>query len=225
METIENIPQKVTHFFPKNFYESSAWALQEYVIGIDEVGRGCSAGPVVAAAAMLYPKARHRLLKDSKVLTQEELKIAYNWIIDHSWYGVGIVSNTHIDAVNIYKATQCAMARALAQLRATVPHSPKTILVDAMPLKQGSFPTQTLYFIKGESKSTSIAAASIIAKVTRDRIMTALDTSFPQYGLAKHKGYCTAEHRKNVKNCTSLIHRLTYIHEQADDANEQQTFF
>lgn len=225
METTQNLPRKVPSTFLKNHYELTAWDNQGYIIGIDEVGRGCSAGPVVAAAAMLHPKAKHRLLKDSKLLTQDELKTAYNWILKHSWYGIGIVSHTHIDTHNIYRATQCAMVRALAQLKATTPHNPTTIVVDAMPIKQQSFQVETLYFIKGESKSISIAAASIIAKVTRDRLMERLDASFPSYGLAKHKGYCTAQHRKNVKNGTSLIHRLTYIHEETDDAHEQQTFF
>lgn len=224
METTQNLPIKVPSTFPKNFYESTAWANQGYIIGIDEVGRGCSAGPVVAAAVMLHSKAKHRLLKDSKILTQDELKTAYRWLIKHSWYGVGIVSNTTIDSCNIYRATQTAMSRALAQLKAVAHHNPTTIVVDAMPVRQQSFQVETLYFIKGESKSISIAAASIIAKVTRDRIMEQLDASFPSYGLAKHKGYCTAQHRKNVKNSTSLIHRLTYIHTQTD-AHDQQTLF
>ena len=224
METTQNQPFKVTTSFPKNFYEKSAWADQGYIIGIDEVGRGCSAGPVVAAAAMLHPNAKHKLLQDSKMLTQDELKTAYTWIIQHSWYGIGIVSHTHIDTHNIYKATQCAMTRALAQLKATAGHTPKTIVVDAMPINQQSFQAETLYFIKGESKSTSIAAASIIAKVTRDRLMKEMSASFPAYNLCQHKGYTTAEHQKALNDYgPSLIHRLTFI--PTLDAHEQQTFF
>jgi ribonuclease HII len=222
METTQIIPIKITNVFPKNFYESCAWGNKGYVVGIDEAGRGCSAGPVVAAAAMLHPRAKHKLLKDSKLLTHDELKTAYQWILKHSWYGVGVVSHAHIDTYNIYKATQCAMTRALAQLKSATPHVPTTIVVDAMPLIQKSFQAETVYFIKGESKSTSIAAASIIAKVTRDNLMEQMSASFPLYNLAQHKGYITAEHKKSVKtNGTSLIHRLTFIHES--DSHEQQT--
>lgn len=226
METTQITPVKIRERFPKNFYEASAWTQQGYIIGIDEVGRGCSAGPVVAAAAMLHQGAKHRLLKDSKLLTQDELKTAYKWIIKHSWYGIGIVSHAHIDTHNIYKASQCAMTRALAQLKAVAPHNPTIIVVDAMPVRQQSFQAEMLYFIKGESKSVSIAAASILAKVTRDNLMEQMSRSFPAYGLAKHKGYCTPEHRRAVTATgPSLIHRLSFIHEplQESDAHEQQT--
>jgi ribonuclease HII len=224
METTQNTPKKITSSFPKNFYERSAWDLNTYVIGVDEVGRGCSAGPLVACAAMLHPNAKHRLLKDSKLLTRDELETAYAWIIKHSWYGIGMINPRTIDTHNIYRATQQAMCRALAQLKALTPHNPSHILIDAMPVTQHSFHAETLYFIKGESKSTSIAAASIIAKVTRDRLMEKMSTSFPRYGLAKHKGYCTVEHRAAITTYRpSLIHRLTFIHES--DAHEQQTLF
>ena len=230
METSINLPQiphKVQESFKKNHFEQETWALNGYIIGIDEVGRGCSAGPVVAAAVMLHPHAKHPLLKDSKLLTHAELEKAAEWIKKHAWWGIGIASNHTIDTVNIYKATQEAMCRALAQLQSITPQKPSKILVDAMPLTQQTFQAETLYFIKGERKSTSIAAASIIAKVYRDQLMEKLSFSFPGYQLAKHKGYCTPCHQLATATYgMSIIHRSKWFEDkQPKEENGQQNLF
>ncbi len=221
METTQNIPHKITASFKKNFYEEQAWAAGEYIAGVDEVGRGCSAGPVVAAAAILHPRKKHPLLKDSKVLTRAQLEEAAEWLKKHAWYAIGTASAREIDTHNIYRATQKAMCRALAQLWAITPQKPSKILVDAMPLIVPGLDSPILYFIKGEQKSTSIAAASIIAKVYRDRLMESLAPSFPAYGLEKHKGYATAFHQQAISGQgVTIIHRTTFMQRAEDDVQQ-----
>lgn len=224
METTENLPKKITAPLARNHYESEAWASGDHIAGIDEVGRGCTAGPVVAAAVLLYPRVDHPLLRDSKTLTRPQREEAAIWIRRHSWQGIGIVASHDIDSLNIYQATQVAMRRALAQLWAIIPEKPSKILVDAMPLTNTPNSSQVLYFIKGEQKSTSIAAASIIAKVYRDRLMEELAHSFPNYTLESHKGYATELHRKAlVQQGMSIIHRSTFI--DLSDYHAQATLF
>jgi ribonuclease HII len=163
--------------FKKNMYEAEAWANGELVLGVDEVGRSSLAGPIVAAAAILRPGASSRLLKDSKLLTLEERLKAYKWLLKNCVYGVGIMHHRRIDNVNIYQADLHAMHRAVMQVFACEPKRPSVILVDAMPLKFEDLKLQVVHFAKGERKSISIAAASIIAKVTRDALMERIDLS------------------------------------------------
>ncbi|MGB8366860.1 MAG: ribonuclease HII, partial [Candidatus Babeliales bacterium] len=182
--------QKVN--FQKNSFEKAAWEGQKVVCGIDEVGRGCLAGPLVTAAVILPTNKTSRLLKDSKLLTESGRLKANKWIIKHCWYGIGIVHNRLIDQHNIWHATLIAMKKALVNLLATYPHLPAAILIDAMPLNLSDTSYKSIpihYFPKGEQKSSSIAAASIIAKVHRDQIMRKFDSIFPDYKLAYHKGY------------------------------------
>lgn len=218
---------KISAKFTKNLYESDAWSSGQYVIGVDEVGRGCSAGPLVTAAAILPQNARYHLLKDSKKLSQKELVLAYNWIIKHCWYSIGIANHRTIDRHNIYKTTQKTMKRAITQLLSTSSLQPKSIVIDAMPLQPETFYPDIYYFTQGESKSTSIAAASIIAKVTRDRIMETLSNTFVPYSLQRHKGYHTELHQQALAHYgVSLIHRKTFIHEpKHDDSKQQSTLF
>lgn len=198
--------------FKKNFYEQAAWSENKLVCGIDEVGRGCLAGPVVAAAAILKNPKISRLVKDSKIMTPEERLQAFDWINANAWYAIGIVHHRLIDQVNIYYATQLAMKRAVMQLLVQVPQKPSCIVVDAMPIELKNFDGEIIAFPHGESKSSSIAAASIVAKVTRDLLMQRLDSVFPGYALAQHKGYATAEHKLSLENqSTSLIHRATFL--------------
>ncbi len=198
--------------FKRQMYEQQAWAQSELVCGIDEVGRSCFAGPVVAAAAILRPHAKHRLLKDSKLLTPEERAIAFKWLVKNSTFAVGIMNNRIIDTINIYQATLCAMKRAVLQLLAQGKQKPSLILVDAMPLKIEPIDIPVIAFCHGEQKSASIAAASIIAKVTRDALMERLDPVFSGYSFLSNKGYGTKAHREGINQLgTCILHRTSFL--------------
>lgn len=216
--------------FNKNTFEHQAWEKNMLVAGIDEVGRGCLAGPVVTAAVILQPNKISRLIKDSKLLTPEELHKAYQWIIKNSWYSIGIIHHRDIDQYNIYHATLRAMKRSLMQILHTCPKAPSKILIDAMPLQLTQPPFDSLeivHFIKGELRSSSIAAASIIAKVKRDQMMRIFDPALPGYDLKSHKGYSTPNHKKMISQLQhSIIHRSTFIKDknyflESSDATQQ----
>ena len=218
--------------FRKNFYEKSLWELQKLVVGIDEVGRGCVAGPLVTAAAILPLGRTNRMLRDSKVMTLGERLKAFEWIQRNCLYQVGIIHNRLIDQVNIYQATLLGMKKALVNILPYCPSTPGAILVDAMPLKlqdTGIMGIPVYSFPRGETKSSSIAAASIVAKVTRDRLMEKYAHLFPGYELEQHKGYCTKSHQAAIKTQQdSLIHRKTFLGAfldkgEDDDAPQQQT--
>lgn len=204
--------------FKRQMYEQEAWARSELVCGIDEVGRSCLAGPVVAAAAILRPKAKHRLLKDSKVLTAEEREEAYAWLMKNCSYAVGITHHRIIDSINIYQATLVAMKRAVVQLLALAPKPPKVILIDAMPVLIDHVDIPVVCFNFGERQSASIAAASIIAKVTRDRLMGRMDAILPGYVFSTNKGYGTQEHKKGIKeHGLTFLHRMSFIRSPQED--------
>lgn len=198
----------------KNYFETREWAKNGLVCGIDEVGRGCLAGPLVAAAVILPPYKTHPFLKDSKLMTPEERLRAYSWILKHCWFSYGIVHNRLIDTHNIYQATLIAMKKALVGLLAQAPH-PNAFLIDAMPLNLSDTPYSHIpvhYFPFGERKSSSIAAASIVAKVTRDEIMNQMNKLFPGFELAQHKGYATTQHRTLLhEKPTLIIHRQSFL--------------
>jgi len=159
-----------------------------YVAGLDEAGRGCLAGPVVAAAVILPPDADLPGLNDSKKLSASQRDVLMP-IIKALAVGVGRCSPTEIDQLNILHASLEAMRRAVADLTL----SPDILLVDGnRAIRNPPCAQQTV--IKGDAKSLSIAAASIVAKVTRDRLMVELDSDFPVYGWARHKGYPTKVH-------------------------------
>ena len=175
--------------YENNLYKSGI----NYIAGVDEVGRGPLVGPVVAAAVILPKGYKLEGLTDSKKLSEKKRNTFYDIIMkDAIAIGVGIKSNKVIDEVNIYEATKLAMKDAINNLSV----KPEHVLIDAMPLEL-DIPTTSI--IKGDALSESIAAASVIAKVTRDRMMYELDKEYPEYGFAKHKGYPTKEHIKNVK--------------------------
>ena len=216
---MEKILKKLTYPDPKPnqvFYEETFWAKQAYICGIDEVGRGCLAGPVITSAVILFPFATHPLLKDSKILSEKNRLTAAQWILKNSWFSYGIVDNSEIDRINIYKATQEAMRQAVYGLfsQAIGPWRPETILIDAMPLVVPylSPMPEIISFPYGESRSISIAAASILAKVKRDELITRMGAYFPGYSFEEHKGYGTSDHQKAllVKG-PSLLHRATFI--------------
>jgi ribonuclease HII len=160
------------------------------IAGIDEAGRGALAGPVVAAAVILPEKFRHRRLNDSKQLAPDLREEIYNDLIsnpDLSW-AVGIVDSMEIDRINILRATHRAMREALAALSSPPDH----VLIDGLPVIP--FPVPQTAIVDGDCFSLSIAAASVIAKVTRDRMMRDFCADFPDYCFSQHKGYCTEIH-------------------------------
>jgi len=159
------------------------------IAGIDEVGRGSLAGPVVAAAVVLPERHRIRGLRDSKVLSRARREALYEQILDRATgVGVGCVEVDVIDRINILQATKLAMTEALARL----PERPDHLVIDALSLRDVDLPQRPL--IDGDAISASIAAASIVAKVTRDRICAELDRRYPAYGFARNKGYGTRHH-------------------------------
>ena len=178
----------------------------KYIGGVDEVGRGPLIGPVVAACCVLNDGFYLEGLTDSKKLSEKKREKFYDYIIQNSVYGIGIIGPEKIDEVNIYEATKLAMKKAIKEVQKQIPL--EHVLIDAMPL---SLDVETTSIIKGDSKSISIAAASVIAKVTRDRMMIELDKKYPMYGYKSHKGYPTKKHIEAI-NKYGLIdgYRKTY---------------
>jgi ribonuclease HII len=158
------------------------------VCGIDEAGRGPLAGPVVAAAVILDEKKRPRGIRDSKMLTPEAREDLFHKIMKHAAVGVGIADVERIDRDNILRASLWAMSEAVRALGAT----PAFALIDGNMLPELDCPAEAI--VDGDALCVSIAAASIVAKVTRDRIMTELAAQYPHYGFDQHKGYCTEAH-------------------------------
>ncbi len=177
------------------------------IVGVDEAGRGPLCGPVVAAACVL-PKGYHNEhINDSKKLTEKKREIAYQEIINDALaYGVGIVDAKRIDEINIYQATKEAMSKAINQINISY----DLILTDAMKLENQK--VEVIPIIKGDAKAESIAAASIIAKVTRDHMLEEMDKKYPQYGFISHKGYGTKKHIEAIKKFGIIkgFHRETY---------------
>ncbi len=175
------------------------------IAGIDEAGRGPLAGPVVAAVCILPEGCSFRGLNDSKQVAEADRERLYEEIIEQCDYAIGISDALEIDRFNILKATFFAMGRALSQLK--IP--PDLILVDGH--LSPSFGILTVPLVGGDAKSYSIAAASILAKVTRDRLMIKYHEQFPQYGFSTHKGYGTPEHLEAIKTYgPCAIHRMSF---------------
>lgn len=180
-----------------------------YIAGVDEAGRGCLAGPVVAAAVILPHDTNGdwtEQIMDSKLLTMEKREYLYSFISDNAVScGIGIVSNEIIDVVNILQATKMAMKQAIEQLNP----QPDTLLIDFLKLPEVSIPQKGIPH--GDGLCFSIACASIVAKVSRDRLMNEMDELYPGYGLCKHKGYWTAEHISCINKLGPCpIHRRTF---------------
>jgi ribonuclease HII len=175
------------------------------IAGTDEVGRGPIVGPVVAAAVILPKNYKLKGLTDSKKLSERKREYFYNIIMrDAISVGIGVVSEKVIDDINILEASRLAMEYAIEDLSM----KPKHILSDAMELNV-NIPVTPI--IKGDLLSISISAASVIAKVTRDRMMIELDKLYPQYGFARHKGYPTKEHLENIRKYGILDnYRMSY---------------
>ncbi len=215
---MKKTPQNKTTINPQLF-EQEAWQKNTLVCGIDEAGRGCLAGPVVTAAAVLKPGVSHHLLKDSKVLSPRDRETAFAWIKENAWYAVGIGTPEEIETLNILETTRRKMTQAFINLMEQekwLLGSLKFLLIDAVALKlPASYLPPSLIidsFPFGESRSISIAAASIVAKVTRDALMDHLDPLFPSYKLAAHKGYGTAQHQEALQSHgRSPIHRHSFL--------------
>lgn len=186
----------------------------QLVAGVDEAGRGPLAGPVVAAA-VIFPHhwresgfdERLRDLNDSKQLTETQREEFFTILtsLPEVCYGISIVDAATIDRINILQATHRAMNEALAQLQP----QPEHVLVDGKPVKTMTLPHTAI--VKGDSLSYSIAAASVLAKVTRDRLMLEFDRRFPGYGFAEHKGYGTPQHLAAIAELgPCLIHRRSF---------------
>lgn len=178
-----------------------------YIGGIDEVGRGPLIGPVVTACVVLPKNFVLEGLTDSKKLSEKKRNIFYDYIIENAVaYGIGIIGPERIDEINIYEATKEAMNMAYNEAKKKI--NIDYVLIDAMPLDL-EVPSKSI--IKGDATSISIAAASVIAKVTRDRMMYELDKKYPEYGFANHKGYPTKKHIEAI-NKYGLIegYRKTY---------------
>ena len=189
-------------------YEEKAWA-NGYgsVCGVDEAGRGPVAGPVCAAAVILPAGIVIEGLNDSKKLSEKKREKLFDEITENALaWSVSLVDERVIDEINILQATFLAMERAMAQLAPP----PELALIDGNRSKDFGLPVRTI--VKGDSLSASIAAASILAKVTRDRLMEQYDEQYPQYGFAVHKGYGTKRHYAALRECGPCpIHRQTFL--------------
>lgn len=178
------------------------------ICGIDEAGRGPLAGPVVVGAVIMPKDSFIEGVNDSKKISEKKREKIYGQIIEEAIaYSVGIVDQKKIDEINILQATKLALKIAVENLET----KPDVIMVDALTqIDTGGIPYISV--VKGDAKNYCIAAASIIAKVTRDRIMREWDEVYPMYGFAKHKGYGTAEHIQNLKEYgPCILHRKTFI--------------
>ena len=179
----------------------------ELICGTDEAGRGCLAGPVVAAACILPRGLLIGGLNDSKKLSPKRREELFDVIVGSVvTYGIAEASVEEIDEMNILAASQLAMRRAVGKLSP----SPALVLVDGNIARD--FPIRAVPVVHGDAVSPSIAAASILAKVYRDRLMVDLDRLYPEYGFAKHKAYCTAEHEAAIRKYgISDCHRKTFM--------------
>ena len=176
-------------------------------MGCDEAGRGCLLGPVFAAAVILPQGLETPLINDSKQLSAKKREEAYDFIINNAIaYGIASVDADEIDEVNIYNASRMAMQRAIEKMN----HDFDLVLTDAM--KMPNYPKPVVDIIHGDALSLSIAAASILAKVSRDRLCLELDKQYPEYNIKKNKGYGTKDHLEALKKYGPVkhLHRFTY---------------
>ena len=184
--------------------------IKNQVIGIDEVGRGAFCGPVVSCSVLLEKKILNNNLvfqiTDSKKLSHKKRIILSNFIKKYSSYSIGVANNIEIDEINILRATNLSMIRSYEKFKGT----DNSIKVDG--LKTFSLNEKTTFIKNGDQKSISIAAASIIAKTWRDRLMTLYSKVYPMYGWEKNKGYGTYEHRNAIKKFgITKIHRKSFL--------------
>lgn len=202
----ETLEKETARIYQLQQYERD-YENEGLICGIDEVGRGPLAGPVVAGAVILPKNCEILYLNDSKQLSAEKREQLYDVILEHAVaVGIGIVSPQRIDEINILQATYEAMRQAIEKLNP----QPTVLLNDAVRIPQVAI--QQVPIIKGDAKSVSIAAASIVAKVTRDRMMEQYEEVFPGYGFARNKGYGSKEHIETLQTMgPTAIHRRSFI--------------
>ncbi len=202
----EKLEKEIARIEGMKAYEKE-YASFGVICGIDEVGRGPLAGPVVASAVILPAEVQILYLNDSKRLTEKRRELLYDEIMEKAVaVGTGVVSHKRIDEINILQATYEAMRQAVGKLSVC----PDVLLNDAVTIPK--LPQKQVPIIKGDAKSLSIAAASVIAKVTRDRMMVEMDKKYPGYGFASNKGYGSAAHIAAIKAMGPCeIHRRTFI--------------
>ena len=202
----EKLEKELARLKAMSVYEEQ-YASCSYICGIDEVGRGPLAGPVVAGAVILPKDHTILYLNDSKKLSEKKRELLYDEIMEHAVAtGIGMVGPARIDEINILQATYEAMRMAIENLKV----KPDVLLNDAVTIPEVEIPQVPI--IKGDAKSISIAAASIIAKVTRDRLMKEYDQVIPGYDFAGNKGYGTKVHLEGLRRLgPSPIHRRTFI--------------
>ncbi len=177
-----------------------------FIVGVDEAGRGPLAGPVYAAAVLFSPDYENEFINDSKKLSEKKREELFETIKENALgYGIASLSAEEIDEHNIYEATKIAMRRAISMIKA--PYD--LIITDAMPLKLDK---PVVAMVKGDAQCLNVAAASILAKVSRDRYMEELDKKYPEYGFGKHKGYGTAFHMAAIEKYGPIegIHRKSF---------------
>jgi ribonuclease HII len=179
--------------------------LQPIIAGVDEAGRGCLAGPVVAGAVILPKRVPKKLLKDSKILSEKQREAAYEFIIKKCDFGVGMASAQEIDKLNIKRATELAMRRAVEKLKTKPDH----LMIDGRDTFTFDIPSED--FVKGDARFAVISAAGIVAKVTRDRFMKEQAKIYQNYGLERHKGYGSALHIERIKQYGHCeLHRTSF---------------
>lgn len=215
VKTVVNQAQKRLEKYEKELLRIDALKIYErkyadyaFICGVDEVGRGPLAGPVVAGAVILPKDCNILYINDSKKLSEKKREELYDVIMEQAVVtGIGMASPARIDEINILQATYEAMRQAVAQL----PQEPDIFLNDAVIIP-GISEEKQIKIIKGDAKSVSIAAASILAKVTRDHMMMEYDKIYPEYGFAKHKGYGTKMHNEAILTYGPCpIHRRTFL--------------
>lgn len=198
-----DLPEIDQNYFETSLYREGA----ARIAGVDEVGRGCLAGPVVAASVILPPKCQIDGINDSKKLSAKERDRLFDIIIDNAvGYGIGVISSQEIDKINILQASLKAMKIAVDSLAV----KPDYLLVDGnQALKDCKLPQKVI--VKGDMRSISVGAASIIAKVTRDRMMAELENKYPGFKFSVHKGYGTRLHLSELaEHGPTPIHRMTF---------------
>ena len=206
----EKLAKELARLKEMSSYETE-YASSRYICGIDEVGRGPLAGPVVAGAVVLPKDVSILYLNDSKKLSEKKREALYEEIMEKAEaVGLGIVGPARIDEINILQATYEAMRMAVCEVEKKLGRKPDVLLNDAVTIP--GVDTKQVPIIKGDAKSISIAAASIVAKVTRERMMVDYSREFPGYDLESNKGYGTKAHIAGLKEFgASSIHRRTFI--------------